>query len=131
MGASTRARKAVASTMTRRAPVPPARIVVTATLGLFLAVFALLVFQLRSGRDPALSAGAPLARVAQPPPKRVLVRKLIITRVVVHLPDEAGAAAAPVRVVTSQPSAPAPTFSAPAPAAAPAPAPAPVTTRSS
>ena len=114
------------STMTRRAPVPRARIVVTATLGLFLAVFALLVFQLRSGRDPAL--GAPVVRAAAPP-KRVLVRKLIITRVVVHLPNEAAVPPAPATVVSPRPSAPAPTYSAPAPAAAPAPAP--VTTRSS
>jgi hypothetical protein len=72
--------------MTRR-PLPRARLVVVGTLALFLTVFALLAFQLRSGRDPALGRTA-AARAAAPPPKRVLVRKLVITRVVVHLPEE-------------------------------------------
>ena len=81
---------------------PRARTVASMTLALFLAVFALLAFQLRSGRDPAL--GRPQARAAAPapPPRRVLIRKVIVTRVVVHLParddDRPVAAAAPVRV---------------------------------
>ena len=122
-----------------RAGRPRARAVASMTLVLFLAVFALLAFQLRSGRDPAL--GRPQARAAAPapPPRRVLVRKIIVTRVVVHLParddDRPVAAAAPVRVPvpSSPPAVAAPPAAAPAPApAAPAPAaPPPLTTRSS
>lgn len=119
--------------MTRRQP-PPARVVVTATLALFLTVFALLVFQLRSGHDPALGAGT-VARVASsPPPKRVLVRKLIITRVVVHLPGEDESVSVPVTRTAVVPVAPASASApvpAPAPTPAPAPAPAPLTTHSS
>ena len=115
---------------------PPARAVASMSLALFLAVFALLAFQLRSGQDPAL--GRPQARAAVPPPpkKRVLVRKLIITRVVVHLParedDRPVVAAAPVRVPV--PAAPPAVAAPPAAVAPPAPAPAappPLTTRSS
>ena len=110
--------------MTRR-PLPSARVVVTATLALFLMVFALLAYQLRSGRDPALGAG-PATRVAAPPPKRIIVRKLIVTRVIVHLPQED--VAVPATREATVPVAPA---AAPSPVAAPAPAPAPLTTRSS
>ena len=73
--------------MTRRS-LPRARAVAAATVAVFLAVFALLVFQLRSGRDPALGQGTTLAKAPVPPPKRVLVRKTIVTRVIVHLPAE-------------------------------------------
>src|SRR4051794_5393951 len=119
--------------MTRRS-LPRARAVAAATIAVFLAIFALLVFQLRSGRDPALGQGTTLATAPVPPPKRILVRKTILTRVIVHLPaqeeDGAPVAAAPARAapVVSY-SAPAPSVPAPAPAAAPAPAP--LTTRSS
>jgi hypothetical protein len=112
--------------MTRRRP-PAARMVITATLALFLVVFALLAFQLRNGRDPALGAGA-VAHASAPPPKRVLVRKLIVTRVIVHLPaEDAPAQAARTVTVPAAPAAP----SAPAPIPAPAAAPAPLTTHSS
>jgi len=119
--------------MTRRSP-PPARVVVAATVAVFLAVFALLAFQLRSGRDPALGQGTTLAKAPVPPPKRILVRKTIVTRVIVHLPAEEEDDA-PVGVAAA-PAAPAVTYSAPAatapaPALTPAPAPAPLTTRSS
>ena len=73
--------------MTRRSP-PPARAVAAATVAVFLAVFALLVFQLRNGRDPALGQSTTLAQAPVAPPKRVLVRKTIVTRVIVHLPAE-------------------------------------------
>jgi hypothetical protein len=110
--------------MTRRS-LPRARVVVAATLAAFLAVFALLVWQVRSGRDPALGQGTTLVTGLVPPPKRILVRKTIVTRVIVHLPAE---------VVDDPPvpTAPAPavTYSAPA-APAPSAAPAPLTTRSS
>ena len=117
---------------------PRARAVASMTVALFLAVFALLTFQLRSGRDPAL--GRPQARAAAlaPPPTRVLVRKIIVTRVIVHLPaqddDRPVAAAAPARVTvpSSPPAVAAPPAAAPPPApAAPAPAAPPLTTRSS
>ena len=106
--------------MTRRS-LPRARAVAAATVAVFLAVFALLVFQLRSGRDPALGQGTTLAKAPVPPPKRILVRKTIVTRVIVHLPAEEEDDA-PVAVRGA--AAPAVTYSAPA-AAAPAPAPAP------
>ena len=126
----------------RRRPAarPRAWGVMAATLGLFLAVFALLVFQLRNGRDPALGRGALVASAPTPvvqPPRRVLLRKVIITRVVVHLPgDDGGTRVVPVRLPANSvvPVAPAPSApAAPVQAApvAPAPAPPPVTTRSS
>lgn len=123
--------------MTRRRA-PRARAVASMSLALFLAVFALLAFQLRSGRDPALGRPQVRAAAPAPPPKRVLVRKVIITRVVVHLPAEDDAqpvaAAAPVRVPvpSSPPAAAAPPAAAPPAPAAPAPAaPPPLTTHSS
>jgi hypothetical protein len=104
--------------MTRR-PLPRARVVVLATLALFLAAFALLVFQLRSGRDPALGRTAVAATT--PPTRHVLVRKVIVTRVVVHLPEEDDAPA-PVVSTRTVPV---------APVVPVAPAPAPLTTHSS
>lgn len=125
--------------MTRQAP-PRARVVAGATLALFLACFALLVFQLRTGRDPALGQGSTaLARTTVPPPRRVLIRKTIIRKVIVHLPaeedDSPPATVVPRSAPTTVRAAPAPAApapAAPAPAApAPAPAPAPLTTHSS
>jgi hypothetical protein len=98
-------------------------VVVVATLVAFTTVYALLVFQLRSGRDPALGSAA-TARATAPPQKRVLVRKVIVTRVVVHLPEKDEVV--PTVRTTTAPAAP-----APAPAPAPVPAPAPLTTHSS
>src|SRR5829696_5767328 len=95
----------------------PLTAVAAATLALFFTIAALLVFQLRSGHDPALG-GQVVQTTAQVAPKRVLVRKVIVTRVV-HDP---GAAPAPVQRSSTTPAAPAP---APAPAPVPAPAPAP------
>lgn len=115
--------------MTRR-PLPRARVVAWSTLALFLGVLALLVFQLRSGRDPALGAAAAQTQVSVPPP-RVLVRKLIVTRVVVHLPaEEEDDRPIPATTAPRLTTAPPRSVSVPA-AAAPAPAPAPLTTRSS
>jgi hypothetical protein len=95
----------------------PLGTVAAATLALFFTLCALLVFQLRSGRDPALGRATPAAATTGPKPKRVLIRKVIVTRVV-H--DAAPAAPAPVERTSSAPAAP-----------APAPAPAPLTTQSS
>ncbi|HEX5617069.1 MAG TPA: hypothetical protein VFX51_01540 [Solirubrobacteraceae bacterium] len=103
----------------------PLGTVAAATLTLFFTIAALLVFQLRSGRDPALGrqvAQAP-AQVA-PKPKRVLIRRVIVTRVVHDAPR--ATVPAPVQRTSTTPSAPAPAAPAPAPAA-----PAPLTTQSS
>ena len=115
--------------MTSRPRRPPARHVAAGTLALFLAVFALLAFQLRSGRDPALGGVVVAAKAPAVPPKRVLIRKVVITRVVVHLPRDGGGAAAPVRAIT--PASPAPAAPVQVAPAAPAPAPPPLTTRTS
>ena len=60
--------------MTRRA-LPRARVVAAGTLALFLAIFALLVFQLRTGRDPALGRSTVTLAKAVAPPKRVVIRR--------------------------------------------------------
>ena len=111
---------------------PAAAIVIAGSLALFLVVFALLVFQLRAGRDPALGAAA--AQPAPVPAKRILLRKVVITKRIVtvkHDDDDSPAATAPApqQLVQSAPAAAAaPAPAAPAPAA---PAPAPLVTRSS
>jgi hypothetical protein len=114
---------------------------VAGALGLFLVVFALLAIQLRAAR-PTTVAAAP----AQTAARRVLERRVVIRKVVVHVrPAPEGddgsrrtvRVSAPVtasaRVTASAPAAPVPP---PAPATrvpvAPAPAPAaPLVTRSS
>ena len=114
--------------------------VIAGSAGLFFAIVALLAFQMRAGADPALGKGKPVV-VAQatPAPRKVLVRRVVVTRIVEHRPRRGSAAAAAPRSTGSAPaapaapSAPAPSAPAPAPAApAPAPAPAaPLTTQSS
>jgi hypothetical protein len=105
--------------------------VIAGSLALFLVVFALLVFQLRAGRDPALGASAQPAAV---PAKRILHRRVVITKKIITIrerePDAEGTAVAQVPQTSVQA---APVQSAPPPAApaAPAPAPAPLATRSS
>jgi hypothetical protein len=111
--------------------------VIAGSLGLFLAVTALLAFQLRAGADPALGAGEPqLVAAASVPRKVVIRRREIVTRIIEH---RGGVAPPPSRAAATPPatgpgrSAPSSAAAAPAPAgAAPsAPAPAPLTTRSS
>ena len=117
-------------------------------LALFVVVLALLFWQVRVGRDPALGAQKLAARTAAPAPRRVLVRrvvrKVIDDKVIVIHPAPTPVAAP---VATSAPtysssgssapvvvqSAPRVTYAAPTytPAPAPAPAPAPVVTRTS
>lgn len=110
----------------------------------FLAVLALLGYQLRNGDDPALR-NVPATRAARGGPRHVLVRRIVRDIVVVHvIPAQpqvvaGGSAAAGSSAAgpagpaasspaSSSPAAPAPVAAAPAPvAAAPAPAPAPVT----
>jgi 2-oxoglutarate dehydrogenase E2 component (dihydrolipoamide succinyltransferase) len=119
-----------------RAPIskPSPLIVIGGSFGLFFVITALLAFQMRAGADPAIGAGEPVqVAAATPAPRKVLVRRVIVTRIVEHRPrrDDGGSApaAAPPRGGNS---APAPSAPAPAPAApAPAPAPPPVSTQSS
>ena len=92
------------------------------SLAAFVVVLALLVVQMRVGRDPALGA-RPAAALA-PAPRRVLVRRVIVKRVVVdevHDAEEPGASA-PQRTVVLVPKGSSP---APPPPAAPAPSPPP------
>ena len=97
---------------------PSAGWVLGPALGVFFAVLALLAFQVRAGRDPAL--GEPAAQAQQ---QRQIVVRRVITRVVIHHPATSGpAASSPAAVQTSAP---------PAATTAPAPAPAPLTTQSS
>lgn len=114
--------------MTRPRPIAT----IVAAVATFAAVLALLAWQVRSGRDPALGAGKAVQVAAAP--RRVLVRKIvrrIIVTQVVQTDDgpQLVTASVPVRssgsVVQSAPSV---SYSAPAPAAAPA---APVVTKTS
>jgi hypothetical protein len=101
------------------------------SLAAFVVVLALLVVQMRVGRDPAL--GARPTAAAAPAPRRVLVRRVIVKRIIVDEVRDApvAGATAPSRTLVLVPQqtatpAPAPAAApAPAPAAAPAPAPAP------
>lgn len=91
---------------------PGAGPVVVGALALFLAVFTLLVVQMRLGSDPALGAGTTTAATR---PRHVLVHRVVRRVVIVRIPS------------ASAPAASASATSAPAPA----PAPAPVVTRAS
>jgi hypothetical protein len=102
------------------------------SLAAFAVVLALIVVQMRVGRDPALGS-RPVAAVA-PAPRRVLVRRVIVKRVVVDEVQDAAeeAGARPAVVVIPQGTAPASAAAAaPVPAPAPAPAPAPLVTKTS
>jgi hypothetical protein len=110
----------------RRAPA--AVIVAAGSLAVFCVVFALLAFQLRAGRDPALSA-ASASVPAAPPVRRVIQRRIVIRKVIIHVrPREDDTPAPATRTVTAAAPAPAPVQAA---APAPAPAPAPLVTRTS
>ena len=95
--------------------------VIAGSAGLFFAIAALLAFQMRAGADPALGKRKPVV-VAQatPAPRKVLVRRVIVTRIVEHRPRRGDAADDAARrgsgAAPAAPSAPAP--AAPAPAAA-------------
>jgi hypothetical protein len=101
--------------------------IVTAALGLFLVVFALLAVQMR-----AQGGGSPVAAAPErAPARRVLVRRVVTRTVVVHVRREDGGGTRAVRVavpVTAQTSTPA---ARPGPAPAPAPPPAPLVSRTS
>jgi hypothetical protein len=104
----------------RRRPGPA--VVGLSSLSAFLMVLTLMVFQMRGGHDPALSASAHTVAARQP---QIVVRKVeddyVITRVIPAQQQggalSTGGSSAPVT------SSPAPRVSSPAPAPAPAPAP--------
>jgi len=111
-----------AETMTDEAPQrrrvkPPGPFgVVAASSGLFFGLVGALAIQER------LAAPRPVA-VAAAPPREIVKRKVVLTRIVVHERRRGGAP----RATTSAP----PARTSPAPAAPAAPAPAPLTTRTS
>jgi hypothetical protein len=115
----------------RRTPAPrrpSLRAVAFASALAFVIVLALLVAQMRAGRDPVLGARATAS--VTPTPRRVLVRRVIVKRIVVdEIHDVDDGAASATRVVAVAPRTPAP--SAPAASPAPTPAPAPLVTKSS
>ena len=92
--------------------------VIGASFGLFFAIAGLLAVQMRRGADPALGEPKPQLLAAAPPPRQILVRRVIVTRIV----ESAQGGAPP---------SPRPASVAPVTPAPPAPAPAPLTTRSS
>ena len=101
----------------RRKPGP--EVVVASAVAIFLAVFALLAWQMRTGRDPALGT-KPVANVVVPAKRRVLVRKVVVTRrVIVLRHDAAVTVQAPAPRVSTTYAAPPPVPVAPAPAPAP------------
>jgi hypothetical protein len=116
----------------RRIRKPSPLPVVLGALALFLIVFNLLVFQTRAKNQATAVASARPAAAA--PPRRVIHRRVIVTKVIVHVrKDEGDDQPAPVTRVSQAvpaPSRPAPAAPAQAPAA-PAQAPAPLTTRTS
>jgi hypothetical protein len=95
--------------------------VIASALAVFFAVLALLAFQTRTAR---LDAPAPRVAVAAAPPRQVLLRRVIVTRVVTDVRDD-DAPARRVIEIASAPvtSAPAAAPAAPVAAAPPAPAP--------
>ena len=110
----------------RRRRRPSLGAVAQASASAFAIVLALLVLQMRAGRDPVLGAGRTAAATAGAP-RKVLLRRVVVTRVVVREVDDGQQRAVPVtrtilvpQTVTSAPAAP-----------APAPAPAPLVTRTS
>jgi hypothetical protein len=107
----------------RPGPLP----VVAGALALFLVAFSLLAFRQRA-RDAALVAAARPALQA-PPGRRVLERKVIVTKLIVTVRRDDGEDGGHA-VVTSVAPASSGSLPAAAPAAAPA-APAPLTTRTS
>ncbi len=113
----------------RPSPLP----VVAGALAMLLVVFSLLAFQMRAKRDAVLAASA--RPVAAAPPRRVIERRVIVTKVIVRVRrdegDDTPAPAPATRISQPAPAPAAPAAPAPAPAA-PAPAPAaPLTTRTS
>ena len=58
---------------------------IAGSFGLFFAITALLAFQMRRGADPALGAPKPqVVAQATAAPRRIVVRRVIVTRIVEH-----------------------------------------------
>src|SRR4051812_671153 len=96
--AATRSRPATTAAATAMTDRPRGRkpgpgAVLLGSAALFFVVLALLAFQMRAGRDPSLGAGSAQVAEISPAPRRVLVRRVIVTRVVKHIVDETPAAA--------------------------------------
>ena len=67
--------------ITKPGPFP----VIALSLGLFLAIVALLAFQMRAGADPAIGKGEPVqVAAATPRAAQGLIRRVIVTRIVEH-----------------------------------------------
>ncbi|MDA0142610.1 hypothetical protein OJ962_34310, partial [Solirubrobacter sp. CPCC 204708] len=96
---------------------PGAFPVIAGSCGLFFAILALLGFQMRAGKDPAIGKGEPVQlAAATPQPRQIIRRRVIITRIVEHRPRRAPATSAPATGGGSAPASPsAPATSAPAP----------------
>jgi hypothetical protein len=123
----------VAAAMTTNARVrrPAPGWVFGGALGTFFAALALLAVQVRAGEDPSLGQAKPVAAVREQP-RKVIVKRKVIKRVVVHHPRPTAVPAAPSSgAASAPPTASAPSAPAPVAAPAPAPAPAPLTTQSS
>jgi hypothetical protein len=126
-----------------RAPARGPRLATTAlgALSAFMGAFALLSFQMGSGKDPALGVVKPVAAAPAPVRRQVIVRKVVITkvrrvRVIVRerVPTPATDRSIPVSNHVAVPAAAAPSqpvshattsHTAPAPKPAPKPKPAP------
>ena len=107
------ARRGAVAAPRRAARRPSATRVVSGSLAVFLACFAFLGWQLRSGQDPSL--GAPVAAATQPVLVKRIHRKVVVTEVLPAEADDAAVAASSgtsgsssTQVVQSAPAAPAP-----------------------
>lgn len=89
-----------------------------ATIALFVAIFAVLLFRLEAGLDPSIGTAA--YKVPPVEQRQLVVKRKVIVREEVQQPEAAPAVVASAPAVSSVPA-----QSAPAPAAAPVPAPAP------
>ncbi len=125
----------MAATTTDRRRRPSPFWLVTGSLAAFFVLLAFLAVQVRAGGDPALGAPKRTTAIATAEPRRVIIHRVIVRRVIITdpAPTPAPVAAAPVAAARAPVvRAPAPVVRAPAPAPAPVRvAPAPVTTRSS
>jgi hypothetical protein len=105
--------------------------VIAGALAVFFTVLVLLAYQTRTAHLDAPAAR--LAVAAAPPPRQVVLRRVIVTRVVTELREDEAPPRAPIEIV-SAPASSGPATAPPAIPAAPvavAPAPAPLTTHTS
>ena len=115
----------MAATTTDRRRRPSPFWLVTGSLAAFFVLLAFLAVQVRAGGDPALGVPKQTAAVATAEPRRVIIHRVIVRRVIITDPAPTPAPGAAAPAPTAR--APAPVVRAPAPVVrAPAPAPAPV-----